>query len=108
MKLAERLIRYRYENNLSTRALANKAQMSYAFLNAIERGKKKPGVEASARLANLLGVPIEQLDNGDKYVVQIAMTSTGISSAGPLFAIAKLYSDGTVHVGQYEAGQGVI
>lgn len=52
---------WREESGLSQRALAERAKLSPAMLNAIEKGTKTPSLDSARRLAEALGVSLDDL-----------------------------------------------
>jgi len=99
MTIAEHLRRHIAENNLSFRSLAAKLQMSYAHLNSIANGRKKASPAVKQRIADAIGIPVEQLDSPDRRVVQIAICRADFISDHRI-AVAKLWSDGSVTISQ--------
>ena len=56
---------YRELRGLSARELADKTGISPAFLSEIENGKKEGGVSTLKKMAQALGVTIDDLVDGD-------------------------------------------
>lgn len=56
---------YRELRGLSARELADKTGISAAFLSEIENGKKEGGVSTLKKMAQALGVTIDDLVDGD-------------------------------------------
>ena len=56
---------YRELRGLSARELADKTGISAAFLSEIENGKKEGGVSTLKKIAQALGVTIDDLVDGD-------------------------------------------
>lgn len=56
---------YRELRGLSARELAEKTGISAAFLSEIENGKKEGGVSTLKKIAQALGVTIDDLVDGD-------------------------------------------
>lgn len=98
MTISEHLRRYIAENNLSFRSLAAKLEMSYAHLNSIANGRKKASPAVKQRIADAIGIPVEQLDSPDRRVVQVAIAGVDFDRVSDLclVAVAKLWSDGSV------------
>ena len=59
--VGENIRRMREEQGYSQNALAKKAGIAYATLNAIERSTKSPSVDTIALLASALGLPVSYL-----------------------------------------------
>lgn len=55
------LRKIRLEQNLTQEELAAAAGITRPYLSDIERGKKMPGGSVVLRLANVCGVPVEEL-----------------------------------------------
>lgn len=101
MTISEHIRRHRDEHHLSSRALAQKLQMSYAHLNSIENGRKKAGPAVKRRIAEAIGIAVEQLDNPSRRVVQIALAAFPsqkdiLGNDIQSFMVGKLWSDGSV------------
>lgn len=96
MTISEHLRRYIAEHNLSFRSLAAKLEMSYAHLNSVANGRKKASPAVKQRIADAIGIPVEQLDNPDRRVVQIAVCPVDSSKDFCYVAITRLWSDGSI------------
>ncbi len=56
-----RLAELRAKQNLSQRALAERAKMSQTYLSNVETGKADPSLSTLKRLAHALGVTVSEL-----------------------------------------------
>jgi len=63
--LGARIRELRDEKDLSTRELANKAQISVAFLSDIELGRRQPSKKVLAAIAKPLRTTLEELQEYD-------------------------------------------
>lgn len=52
---------WREESGLSQRALAERAGISPSMLHAIEKGTRKPSLDSARRLAQALGISLDEL-----------------------------------------------
>ena len=64
--LGKRIQFHRKQRQLSQAALAEKADLSIAFLSQIERGLKYPTSETLSRIANTLEVEVGELFQADE------------------------------------------
>jgi transcriptional regulator with XRE-family HTH domain len=63
MKFGEKLRELREKRDISLRELANKVSRSAAFLSDVELGRRMPSDEVIVKLAEVLGVPLEELQS---------------------------------------------
>ena len=55
------------------------AGVSYAYISRIEAGVREPSVKALRKLAEKLGVSVEQLETGKPTAVELAVENAGQS-----------------------------
>lgn len=55
------LSKIRQTKNMTQKELAKAIGISRPYLSDIERGKKKPGLDITLKLANTLNVPVEHI-----------------------------------------------
>jgi len=54
------------------------AGVSYAYISRIEAGVREPSVKALRKLAEKLGVSVEQLETGKPTAVELAVENAGL------------------------------
>lgn len=59
--LSDFLIKYRLKNGLSQEELAKKLSVSQNTISQYESGKRSPHVKSLARIANTLGVNVDDI-----------------------------------------------
>lgn len=58
----------REQQGLTQRALSNRSGVLQGFISAMEAGNKKPSLETAYRLAQALGVKVDELIQPDEQV----------------------------------------
>lgn len=66
VELGEVIRKLRLQRNLTVRDLAEKTNLSYAYISQIENGKRTPTIETLDKLAKALGVTIQYLIDAPK------------------------------------------
>lgn len=66
VELGEVVRKLRLQRNLTVRDLAEKTNLSYAYISQIENGKRTPTIETLDKLAKALGVTIQYLIDAPK------------------------------------------
>ena len=67
--IAKNIVKYRMMNNLSQKELAQILEISPGSLSAIERGRKKIGVNRLLKISNTLKVSLDSVLEGNlKYI----------------------------------------
>jgi transcriptional regulator with XRE-family HTH domain len=60
-QLGGRIRARRTERGLTQEELAHRAGLDYSYVNQIENGRRNPSLDAIARIARALGVPVRDL-----------------------------------------------
>ncbi|MBI3485455.1 helix-turn-helix transcriptional regulator [Candidatus Daviesbacteria bacterium] len=60
-KIARKMRLFRKKKGLTQEETAYEAELDYSYYNQIENGRRNPSVEAVARIAKVLGVPVKEL-----------------------------------------------
>lgn len=76
-KLGRRIQANRERLKMKQEELAERAQLSVNYISAIERGVKRPSLEAFVRIANALGVSSDELLR-DSLAVRFDIRSTDL------------------------------
>lgn len=66
IEIADRLVKLRKEHNLSQEALASKLGLSRQAVSKWERAEASPDTDNLVALAELYGVPLDEILNGPK------------------------------------------
>ena len=67
--LGERIAYYRKKRGLTQKAVAEKVEISNAFMSFIESGKNKPSIENLNKIADVLNVSVDALTKEDEQVI---------------------------------------
>jgi transcriptional regulator with XRE-family HTH domain len=84
--LGQRIRELRENRDLSLRELAQKLDLSPAFVSDVELGRRYPSEEVLVKMAKLLGVEIEDLKSYDPRAPLEELKE--ISAKDPAFAVA--------------------
>ena len=74
IEIADRLVKLRKEHNLSQEALASKLGLSRQAVSKWERAEASPDTDNLVALAELYGVPLDEILNGPKRRRRIRRT----------------------------------
>ena len=64
--IGRRIHEVRQDSELSQMDLAEKAGLSVSYVNMIENGRRRVSLDALLRIANILGVTVDELLNGNQ------------------------------------------
>lgn len=67
--LGERIAYYRKKRGLTQKAVAEKVEISKAFMSFIESGKNKPSIENLNKIADVLNVSVDVLTKEDEQAI---------------------------------------
>lgn len=65
--IGKRIREIRQDSEMSQMNLAEKAGLSVSYVSMVENGRRKASLDALLRIANILGVTVDELLNGNQF-----------------------------------------
>ena len=66
MTIGDKIRKIRIEKNMSQKKLANLTGISQTYISKIEENKRQPTFSKMVKIANALGIPIEQFKGSEE------------------------------------------
>ena len=91
--IGRRIHEIRKERDLSQMDLADKTGLSVSYVSMIENGRRKVSLDALIRIANILGVTVDELLNGNQMYnptdMDLLLAGSGNSEKRIIYELVK-------------------